>query len=149
MRFAITFISSGNPWRVESLWGIKLIEMRQQGRFTNGCNSRASAAVVSLALAAAVLFGGCGKKQDARQRFHLEGKVVSVDLHEGTATIDHKDIPGFMSAMTMPYAAENRKDLENLKAGDQITADIVEEQGVPLLTNIVVTQKAAGSAAKP
>jgi protein SCO1/2 len=73
----------------------------------------------------------------------LEGKVLSVDMHEGTATIDHKAIPGYMDAMTMPYAAKDPKDLTKISPGDQITADLVEEDGVPLLTNIVVTQKAA------
>jgi Cu/Ag efflux protein CusF len=87
------------------------------------------------------MMAACHKKDD-RPRYHLEGKVVSVDLHEGTATIDAKAIPGYMEAMAMPYAAENPKDLEKLKAGDQITADLVVEQGVPLLTNIMVTQKA-------
>lgn len=125
--------------------------MARQRLFSNGSKGRSSAAIVLLALAVAILCGGCGKKQDTRQRFHLEGKVVSVDLHEGTATIDHKDIPGLMEAMTMPYAAENPKDLEKLSPGDQITADIVEDQGVPLLTNIVVKQIATnqGGSGKP
>lgn len=87
------------------------------------------------------MMAACHKKED-RPRYHLEGKVVSVDLHEGTATIDAKAIPGYMEAMAMPYAAENSKDLEKLHTGDEITADLVVEQGVPLLTNIVVTQKA-------
>jgi protein SCO1 len=100
-------------------------------------------AIVLLALAAAVLSGGCGRKQDTQQRFHLEGKVLSVDVHEGTATIDHKAIPGYMDAMTMPYAAKDPNDLAKISPGDQITADLVEEDGVPLLMNIVVTQKAA------
>lgn len=109
---------------------------------TNGSKGHAGAAIVSFALAFAILCCGCGKKQDTRQRYHLAGKVVSVDLHEGTATIDAKAIPGYMEAMTMPYSAENPKDLEKLKVGDQISADLVVDQGVPLLTNIVVTQEA-------
>jgi len=116
--------------------------MKERSKTAQRWRRIASVATVVFALAAAALFGGCAKKQDTRQRFHLEGKVVSVDLHDGTATIDHKAIPGYMDAMTMPYAAENPKDLEKIAAGDQITADIVEDAGVPLLTNIVVTQKA-------
>jgi len=89
------------------------------------------------------MLGACSKKPaDTGPRYHLEGKVLSVDMHEGTATIDHKAIPGYMDAMTMPYAAKDPKDLAKIAAGDQITADLVEEDGVPLLTNIVVTQKA-------
>jgi protein SCO1/2 len=97
---------------------------------------------IGVIILVAASLAGCAKKADTRTRYHLEGKVLSVDSHEGTATIDHKAIPGYMDAMTMPYAAENPKELEKIAAGDQITADLVEEQGVPLLTNIVVTQKA-------
>ena len=105
---------------------------------------RGSLAVLTIAILAAFALGACSKKPaDTGPRYHLEGKVLSVDMHEGTATIDHKAIPGYMDAMTMPYAAKDPKDLARVSPGDQITADLVEEDGVPLLTNIVVTQKAA------
>ena len=105
---------------------------------------RGSLALLIVAILAAFALGACNKKPaDTGPRYHLEGKVLSVDMHEGTATIDHKAIPGYMDAMTMPYAAKDPKDLARVSPGDQITADLVEEDGVPLLTNIVVTQKAA------
>ena len=112
----------------------------------NGCKFGANASLLFLlfALAAALSLDACSKKPaESGPRYHLEGKVLSVDMHEGTATIDHKAIPGYMDAMTMPYAAKDPKDLAKVSPGDQITADLVEEDGVPLLTNIVVTQKAA------
>lgn len=121
--------------------------MTIHSNFATPISSRVGRVFLLVALAAVFVFGGCSKKADTRPRFHLEGKVVSVDLHDGTATIDHKDIPGFMDAMTMPYAAENPRELEKLSPGDQITANIVEDQGVPLLENIVVKQKAPPSGA--
>ncbi len=126
-----------------------MVERKTKNPLSNSCTT-----LLLIALSVAVLssVAGCSKKAaDNRQRYHLEGKVVSVSLQEGTATIDHKDIPGFMDAMTMPYAAENPKDLEKLAAGDEITADIVIDNGVPLLANITITKKGAGGpgAAKP
>jgi Cu/Ag efflux protein CusF len=105
--------------------------------------ARAGILLLGVPLMAVFLFSSCAnRKQEVAQRYHLEGKVVSVDLNDGTATIDHKAIPGFMEAMTMPYAAENPSDLKKLEPGDEITADLVVEQGVPLLANITVTKKA-------
>lgn len=98
-------------------------------------------ACVAILILGGALMAACHKKDD-QPRYHLEGKVVAVNLQEGTATIDAKAIPGYMEAMAMPYAAENPKDLGKLKAGDQIKADLVVDQGVPLLANIVVTQGA-------
>jgi hypothetical protein len=35
--------------------------------------------------------------------FFLQGIVVSVDKTKQQIVVNHKDIPGFMGAMTMPY----------------------------------------------
>src|SRR5271156_913875 len=37
------------------------------------------------------------------QRYHLTGRVVSVEPSKQQVTVDAGDIPGFMSAMTMGY----------------------------------------------
>lgn len=88
--------------------------------------------------------GGCSKKvADDSPHFHLKGRVVTVNPAEKTITVDHEAIPGLMGAMEMPYPAGEPKDLRRVAPGDEITADIVMEQGVPLLENIVVAKKAA------
>jgi len=109
---------------------------------------RTVGALFAICLALTMAFSGCAKRtSDDRPRYHLVGKVVSIDINDGTATIDHQAIPGYMEAMTMPYAAENPSDLKKLEPGDEIKADIVIDQGVPLLSNIVITGKA--TAEKP
>jgi protein SCO1/2 len=90
------------------------------------------------------VMSGCNKKAaDDAQRFHMKGKIVSVSPHEKTITVDHEAIPGFMGAMTMPYPVRNARDLAGLAPGDEITADVAIESGVPLLENVTVTKKGA------
>jgi len=78
------------------------------------------------------------------QRYDLKGKVVSVDKPEKRLTVDHEAIPGFMGAMTMPYAVKDEQQLENLSAGDQVTAKVVAGPNGIYLDNIVVVGKEAG-----
>jgi protein SCO1 len=103
-------------------------------------------AMISIAVLAGFLcvLSGCNKKTaDDGQLFHMKGKIVSVSPHEKTITVDHEAIPGFMGAMTMPYPVRNAKDLAGLAPGDEITADVAVESGVPLLENVTVTKKGA------
>lgn len=100
--------------------------------------------VGALLLALAGACCGCHKKA-SEQRYHLQGKVVSINQREGYVEVDAGDIPGYMAAMTMPYTVKDPKYLTTLSPGDEITADIVLVQGVPELENIVVT-KPAGKA---
>lgn len=59
------------------------------------------------------------------QRYHLDGKVVSVDKSKDEAVIDAKDIPGYMPAMAMPYSVPDKQELSKLKPGQHVTADVV------------------------
>ena len=109
----------------------------------------ASAVFISVGLAA------CSSPKPAEQaqpaegprRYKLEGRVVSVDAAKQRVTVDAKDIPGFMSAMSMGYAVKNADLLTPLSAEDQITADVVVNGSDVYLENIVVVKKAAN--AKP
>ena len=59
-------------------------------------------------------------------------------------------IPGFMSAMAMPYPIPDQKALAGLSAGDEITADVVVTgDGKYHLENIVVTKKGDGGSQGP
>lgn len=75
------------------------------------------------------------KSQSAKQ-FKMDGVVKSVDPKEHKLTVDHKDIPGFMAAMTMPYSAGKTEDLTKVAAGDHITADVVVTANDTHLENI-------------
>jgi len=81
----------------------------------------------SLILAGAMAIGfACqGGRSPNERRYNLKGKVIAVDKTDRTATIAHEDIQGYMPAMTMPFAVKKDSDLEILKPGNLITADLV------------------------
>ena len=82
--------------------------------------------VFSISFAILALAFSCGPRRSANEkRYPLKGKVVAVDKTDRTATIMHEDIPGFMPGMTMPFKIKSDGDLEMLKPGDQVTAQLV------------------------
>jgi protein SCO1 len=86
-------------------------------------------------------------KADAK-RYHLAGKVVSVDKQAHMLNVDGEAIPGFMSAMTMPYNVKPESQLDKLSPADSITADVVLEGDNAWLENIAVTAHGAAPAPK-
>ena len=64
------------------------------------------------------------KKNAEIQQFHMVGKVVALDSKGRMATIDHKDIPGFMEAMTMGYEVKDPAEFSKLSVGEPITATV-------------------------
>ncbi len=57
---------------------------------------------LNLAIAAAVLAGGCGVSSvPGISKHHIHGVIQSLDAKDHTATIKHQKIEGFMDAMTM------------------------------------------------
>jgi protein SCO1/2 len=88
--------------------------------------------------------GSSQEGQPGEHRYHLAGTIVSIDKPQQRLVIDHKDIPGFMSAMTMPYPVVDAKVLDQVGPGDQITADVVATDKSVHLENVVVVKKGAG-----
>lgn len=78
-------------------------------------------------------------RQGPIKRYSLKGKVVSVDKQAGMLNVDSENIPGFMSAMIMPYEVRPQSKLDQLKAGDAITADVVVQGKKYWLENINIT----------
>ena len=84
--------------------------------------------VLKLGILTTILLLGasCAPRRSANEkRYPLKGKVVAVDKANRTATIAHGDIPDYMPAMTMPFKIKNDADLEMLKPGDEVTAQLV------------------------
>jgi len=73
------------------------------------------------------------------KRYHLKGKVVSIDEQSKMANIDSEAIPDFMGAMIMPYNVKPESQLDQLKPGDAISADVVVQDEKAWLENIIVT----------
>src|SRR5579863_10147316 len=96
---------------------------------------------------------GCGSSKPAQQpaggpqRYHLDGRVVSVEPGKQQVVVDAGDIPGFMGAMTMGYSVKNPNLLTPLSPEDKITADVVVNGSDVYLENIVVVKKADGAKA--
>jgi mono/diheme cytochrome c family protein len=70
-----------------------------------------------------------------KQTYKSVGVVRSIDTDAGKITIDHEDIPGYMSAMQLNEAVSDAKMLETVKAGDKVEFEI-ERTG----TKIVITK---------
>jgi protein SCO1/2 len=113
---------------------------------------------IALALCAAACGGGSQQSQTQApapaqspapaqgQRYHLTGTIVSIDKEQKHLIVNAGDIPGFMSAMTMPYPVADEATLDRVGVGDQITADIVVGNGEAKLENVVVVKKGPGTA---
>ncbi len=79
-----------------------------------------SITLVTLSLFALSL-AGCQAKP---KRYDLRGKVLLKNHDANEITVDHEDIPGFMSAMAMPYKVKGAGSLD-VEPGDKITATVV------------------------
>lgn len=76
----------------------------------------------------ALVMAACGSKESVeRKTYRLEGQVLSVQVDRKEAVIRHEEIPGFMSAMTMPYSVLDEKEYAGLAPGDLINAQLVVE----------------------
>jgi hypothetical protein len=105
----------------------------------------------AIVVAGMILFTGmfgCGSSKPSQQpaegpkRYHLSGRIVSIESARQQVTIDAANIPGFMMAMTMGYAVKDPNQLTPLSPEDQITADVVVNGNDVYLENIVVVKKA-------
>ena len=82
--------------------------------------------LVSLSIIILLFAFACGPRHPVNQkRYPLKGKVIAVSKSDHTATIKHEDIPGYMPGMTMAFKIKNDADLEMVKAGDEVSANLV------------------------
>jgi Cu/Ag efflux protein CusF len=81
-----------------------------------------------------------GSQPATMKRYPLTGRVVSIDKPNHSINIDGDAIPGFMTAMTMPYQVEDDSILEKVAPGDQIKAEIVLGHEGAQLENVVATK---------
>jgi protein SCO1 len=83
----------------------------------------------------AALSGACSKRS-AEREYRLNGQVLSVETSRRQATIKHEEIKGFMTAMTMPYAVRDAKQLDGVAPGDLINARLVVLSNDAYLTDV-------------
>ena len=56
--------------------------------------------------------------------YPAQGIVREIDLTQKTVTIQHDAIPGFMPAMTMPFAVTDARELQAIAVGDLVAFEI-------------------------
>lgn len=85
-----------------------------------------------LFLFSVLFFSACGTQQTEMQnvsanakRYELEGEVLSIDRANKKAAIKHKEIEGYMDAMTMDFPIREDWVWDDLTPGAQIFADLV------------------------
>ena len=73
----------------------------------------------------------------AGRRYELRGQVLSVRPERREIVIRHEDIPGFMPAMTMPFAVKDEALLEGRVPGDRVEGTVVVTDDNAWLERIV------------
>ncbi|MCB1023637.1 MAG: copper-binding protein [Acidobacteria bacterium] len=71
-----------------------------------------------------------------KQTYRSKGVVKQIDAKNGTITIDHEEIPGYMSAMEMNEPVSDKKLLESAKVGDVVEFTIDRLASKVVITNI-------------
>jgi len=104
--------------------------------------------MVVVGLIAALLTVSC---QHANRRYKLRGQVLGKNPANNEITVKHEDIPGFMSAMTMPYKVKDAAVIAELQPGDVIAADVVTANNGNdyWLEDIRITDDSARKTTKP
>ena len=62
--------------------------------------------------------------QGQKKEYDFKGKIEKVVPQNKTIVVNHENIPGWMTAMTMNYKLDKADVFEKLKVGDQITAKV-------------------------
>lgn len=109
---------------------------------TNSMKSRCTG--FTFIVCVSLLLSSC---KSSPSKFTLTGRVISKQPETQELIIDNDNIPGFMSAMTMPYTVKDSEGFQKVQRGDVIHADIiVEQQGKFWLEHVTVVGKATSRA---
>jgi protein SCO1/2 len=91
--------------------------------FPGRCKSRARNWLLFVCVS--LVLCSCGQSD---RKFSFEGRVLSKVPETHTLVVAHGDIPGYMPAMTMPYAVATDVDLNRVNTGDQIKGRLIVHQ---------------------
>ena len=95
-----------------------------------------------------ILLSGC---QSRTKHFDLKGQVLDKKPVTNEITVNHEDIPGFMSAMTMSYSVKDKTGFQQVEPGDFIAADVITAKNGNeyWLENIRITDASGRKTIKP
>lgn len=112
------------------------------------------AAFLSTSLAATVCVTGCNRAQTTttssdttstgapanKKAYDAKGVIKAFGEGKKSVKIAHEDIPGYMKAMTMPFAVGNPALVDGLKEGDAVAFSFTEESDGRLLLQSIKKQ---------
>lgn len=93
----------------------------------------------TLLLAAILLATACSREPaqaPPEKQWTVKGRIVQVQAPERTVRIDHQDIPGLMTAMTMTFPVESEQVLEGVAAGDAVEFTLAQTDSGLLVQRI-------------
>lgn len=102
--------------------------------------------IISLCLATLLLVPVSCRREEKRagesitsaRRFPLKGIIREVDGARAQVTVDHEDVPGYMSAMTMPFPVkDDPRIVQILRPGDRVEATLVVQGDRYWLENVL------------
>ena len=85
-----------------------------------------------------LLEAGCRPAPEA-VTYEIRGQIISIQSEKNELTITHEEVPGFMPAMTMPFAVEDVRLLMGRKPGEFIEATLVVTKRKAFLSRIEAT----------
>ncbi|MEX0602742.1 MAG: SCO family protein [Bacteroidota bacterium] len=76
-----------------------------------------------------ILLAGCSRTEEGgeagRITYPVTGKVISIEKERNRVTIDHEEIPDFMTAMVMPFRVKDSTLLATVQPGDSVQGTLV------------------------
>lgn len=87
---------------------------------------------VSALLAALIVAASCS----SAKTYEMRGQVLGVNRDKMEILVKHEEIPGLMTAMTMPWKVQSVNMLDNIGPGDLITSEIVVDNNQGVVTRI-------------
>jgi protein SCO1/2 len=79
------------------------------------------------------------------QRYPIEGKVIAVNQPTKEITLQHKDIPGYMKGMTMPFRIRDEWVFNVAHPGDELHGTLAVGADQAYITDVSINQSAATS----
>lgn len=85
-------------------------------------------------LAPLLFLCGCAK------RYPVEGLVLRVDPAARTMLVSHREVPGYMPAMAMPFPVEREEELRGVRPGSRVTFELRVKKSTSVARKVRVAQ---------
>ena len=95
--------------------------------------------VVAMMTLALLALASCKGGRPGVKSYDGVGVIVSINRDAGTIEINHEDIKGFMTAMTMSFEAKRPSLLDNLSPGDRVEFQLRDDGSRVVLVKIKKT----------